>query len=76
MPASPASAPSANGSRRCTASSEGDMSDGRSRLERPKGGRFERLHPVFPSRLGHPLWDADLDSIEVLKRFKKGRKLG
>jgi hypothetical protein len=34
------------------------------------------VRPAFPSRLGHPLWDADLDSIEVLKRFKKGRKLG
>ena len=52
------------------------MTDRGSSVVRTKGGRFERIEPGSPSRLGHPLWDADLDSIEVLQRFKRGRKLG
>lgn len=40
-----------------------------------KRGRFERTEPTTLSRLGHPIWDADLDSVEVLKRFKSGKEL-
>jgi len=40
-----------------------------------KRGRFERTEPAVVSRLGHPLWDADLNSIGVLKRFKRAKEL-
>jgi hypothetical protein len=42
---------------------------------RYKRGRFERTEPRVLSRLGHPLWDADLNSIKVLKRFKKDKEV-
>lgn len=42
---------------------------------RYKRGRFERTEPRILSRLGHPLWDADLNSINVLKRFKSAKEL-
>ncbi len=42
---------------------------------RYKRGRFERTEPRILSRLGHPLWDADLNSINRLKRFKRDKEL-
>lgn len=42
---------------------------------RYRRGRFERTEPRIVSRLGHPLWDADLNSINVLKRFKSAKEL-
>jgi len=51
------------------------MSQGRSGAARYKRGRVEAIEPAVRSRLGHALWDADLDSIGVLGPFKKGREL-
>lgn len=42
---------------------------------RYRRGRFERTGPRILSRLGHPLWDADLNSIDVLKRFRRDKEL-
>jgi len=42
---------------------------------RYKRGRFERTEPRILSRLGHPLWDADLNSIGVLKRYKTAKEI-
>jgi len=42
---------------------------------RYRRGRFERTEPRILSRLGHPLWDADLNSIDVLKRFRRDKEL-
>jgi hypothetical protein len=42
---------------------------------RYKRGRFERTGQRIGSGLGHPLWDADLNSIDVLKRFKEAKEL-
>ena len=40
-----------------------------------KRGRFERAQPRIMSKLAHPVWDADLNSIEVLKRFRSAKEL-
>jgi hypothetical protein len=42
---------------------------------RYKRGRFERAQPRIMSKLAHPVWDADLNSIEVLKRFRSAKEL-
>lgn len=51
------------------------MSDEHADTWRYKRMQFERTQPQTLSRLGHPLWDADLDSIDVLKRFKRPGQL-
>lgn len=51
------------------------MTENHTSTWRYKRGRFERTGPRIVSRLGHPLWDADLNSIDALKRFKRAKEI-